>query len=37
MEKEALGILHGLEKSYHYCFAKEVDIIMDHKVIGSNG
>ena len=27
---EALGILHGLEKFYHYCFAREVNIIINH-------
>ena len=31
MEREALGILHGLKKFHHYCFAKEVHIIIDHK------
>ena len=30
-EWEALGILHGLEKFHHYCSAKEVYIITDHK------
>ena len=29
--REALGILHGLERFHHYCFAKEVSIITDHK------
>ena len=29
--RKALGILHGLEKFYHYCFAKEVYVITDHK------
>ena len=28
---EALGILHGLEKSCHHCFAKEVYTVTDHK------
>ena len=37
IEQEAFGILHGLEKFHHYCFAKEVNIIKDHKPIGSNG
>ena len=27
-EREALGILHGLEKFHHYCFAREVSIII---------
>ena len=31
----ALGILHGLEKFHHYCFGKEVLIIMDHKPLVS--
>ena len=31
IEREALGILHGLEKFHHYCFAREVSIITDHK------
>ena len=31
IEQEALGILHGLEKFHHYCFAREVLIITDHK------
>ena len=31
IEREVLAILHGLEKFYHYCFAREVLIITDHK------
>ena len=31
IECKTLGILHGLEKFYHYCFAKEVYVITDHK------
>ena len=31
IEREALGILHGLKKIHHYCFAREVLIITDHK------
>ena len=31
IEREALSILHGLEKFHHYCFAREVLIITDHK------
>ena len=31
IEREALGILHGLEKFHHYCFARDVTIITDHK------
>ena len=26
-----MGILHGLERFHHYCFAREVSIITDHK------
>ena len=32
-EREALGILHGLEKYHHYCFVREVSKITDHKLI----
>ena len=28
---EPFGILHGLERFHHYCFSKEVCVIMDHK------
>ena len=31
IEREALGILHGLEKFHHYCFAREVHVITDCK------
>ena len=31
LEREVLGILHRQEKFQHYCFSKEVSIIMDHK------
>ena len=31
IEREALGILHGLEKFHHYCFARKVHIITNHK------
>ena len=31
IEREVLGILHGLEKFHHYCFGKEVHVIPDHK------
>ena len=31
IEREALGILHGLEKFHHYCFTREVHVITDHK------
>ena len=29
--REALEILHGLEKFHHYCFIREESIITDHK------
>ena len=29
--REALGILHGLEKFHHYSFMREVSRITDHK------
>ena len=29
--REALGILYGLEKFHHYCFACEVHVLKDHK------
>ena len=35
IEREALGILHGLEKFYHYCFAREVSLIRGHKLLGA--
>ena len=31
IEFEAQGILHGLEKFHHYCFARVICIITDHK------
>ena len=31
IEREALGILHGLKKFHHYCFAREVLMITDYK------
>ena len=31
IEREVLGILYGLEKFHHYCSAREVSIITDHK------
>ena len=31
IKREALGILHGFEIFHHYCFAREVSIIADHK------
>ena len=29
-KREALGILHGLERLHHYCFVREAYIITDH-------
>ena len=31
IEREALGMLHGLKKFHHYCFAREVHVITDHR------
>ena len=31
IEREALGILHGHEKFYHYCFSRDVYVITDYK------
>ena len=31
LEREALGILHHLEKFHHYCFTRDVTVITDHK------
>ena len=31
IESEALEILYGFEKFHHFCFAREVCSIMDHK------
>ena len=31
IEREALGIIHGLKKFHHYYFAREVLIIPNHK------
>ena len=31
IERDMLGILHGLEKNHHYCFTREIGIITDHK------
>ena len=33
IEREALGILYGLEKFHHYCFAIEMSKITDHKLL----
>ena len=34
-EREALGILHGLEKFHPYCFAHKVSMMTDHKPLVS--
>ena len=31
IEREVLGIVHGLEKFHHDCFTHEVSVITDHK------
>ena len=31
IERETLGILHGLGKFHHYCLAREVYVITNHK------
>ena len=31
IQLEAHAILHSLKKFHHYCFAKEVCVVMDHK------
>ena len=31
IERETLGIIYRLEKFHHYCFARQVNIITDHK------
>ena len=33
IECKVLGVMDGLEKFHHYCFAKEVYIITDHKLL----
>ena len=33
IEREALGIVHGLEKFHHYCFTREVHIITNYKLL----
>ena len=33
IEQETLGILDGLEKIHHSCFAYEVSIVKDHKLL----
>ena len=31
IERETLGILHGLRRFHHYCFAREVHVLTDDK------
>ena len=31
IERETLGILHGLETFHHYCFVLDTHVITDHK------
>ena len=33
IEWDTVGMLYGLERFYHYCFAKEVCILTDHKAL----
>ena len=33
IEREALGMLHGLKKFHHYCFMCEVNVITKHKLV----
>ena len=33
IERQALGILHGLERFHHYCCAHNISVITDHKVL----
>ena len=33
IKQEALGILHGLKKFHHYCFAREVLFITHHRAL----
>ena len=35
IEWEALGILYGLKKFHHYCFAKKVYVITEHKPLAA--
>ena len=30
IEREVLGIVHGLKKFHHYCFTREVHVITNH-------
>ena len=33
MERKVPGILHGLQKFHHYCFAHKGNVISDHKLL----
>ena len=33
IEREALGILHGLENFHHYCFIHDVSMITNHEAL----
>ena len=33
IKRKAIGILHGLVKIYHCCFAKDIYVITDHKLL----
>ena len=33
IEREALGIPHGLEKFHEYCFTFQVRMVIDHKLL----
>ena len=33
IEREVLGIIHSLEKLFHYCFTHKVRKITDHKLL----
>ena len=35
IQREALGILHGLEKCHHYHFVHEVSMITDYKPLAA--
>ena len=35
IERDVLGILHGLKKFHHYCFVREVYVITNHKPLVS--
>ena len=33
IQREALGILHGLDKFHNYCFVRDVNVITNHKLL----